>query len=660
MSIVRMKRIKIIAMTRDRPALFEGLMRLGTVEITEATEHLKEQEWADVTAPEESETAEVKAQAAEINAALDTLNQYVPEKRSIFAPRPTISIDDLFDTHSIQAALDAAGEINEIARKIPEGHAEENRLNSRRAALEPWKNFELPLDISSTKDTSVILGVCPTAVPVERLQGSLEKGAPMSELFLISSDREYNYLLFICYKTDIDAAMDILKRAGFSRASFKHSEGTASQIIKTIDDELENIRSERENLIQKIKSHADSRETLFFTADRLDQRFAAEQARERIIATDKTFLLEGWTIGSEVENLAELLDGYDCWYELTEPDENDEVPIKLQSNKFTEPFNMVTEMFSLPQYTNIDPNPVMGPFFAMFFGIMYGGVAYGIILLILGSVITAKYKLRGVLGQMFRLMKIVGVTTILFGFVYGSFFGDSISTVAKTFFGMPETYEFKIHIGGVPVFGALDLLADPITALILACSIGAIQIVTGMGIKAYILCRDGRPLDALMDVGCWWVTFAGIALFVLGHGYIVLVCGIAALILTQGRRKKNIAGKITGGLSSLYSIIQYVSDILSYSRLMALALASSVIAIVFNLLASLAGGPSFLGVIVFILVFLLGHVFNMGVNIISTYVHGARLQYLEYFNRFYVGGGEPFQPLTVNTRFTDIIIKEEK
>ena len=658
MSIVKMKRLKLIAMASDRMILFEELMRLGTVEITETAELLKEPEWAEIASRDVSKVSKLRARVSEIDEALDTLDKYVPEKRSIFTPRPEMKLNELFDIHVIMAAIKAAKEINNLAEKITHNHAEESGLNNKCASLTPWQGLDLPLDAATCREAVVIQGVCPASTPLENLTMTLEEKAPLSELFSINTDKEQHYLLLICHKSEYDAAMGALRHAGFSRVVFKDVSGTASECIENADRERKKILSEREGLTQKIILHTDSREVLRRGADRIGQELIKEQARDSLLATRETFLLEGWTPAVELKTLDRLLKKYDCWYELKDPQPGDNVPVKLHNSKVIEPFNMVTEMYGFPQYTNIDPNPLIAPFFAMFFGIMYGDVGYGLILLSAGIAVTARVKLKGALGQMFRLMRICGITTILFGIAYGSFFGDAIPAIAKTFFGMPETYELKMSIGGVPVFGMIDLLEDPLTALIIALGIGALHMLTGMAVKAYLLIRDGRPLDALMDIGSWWLTFAGIGVFATGHGPTVVCLGVAALILTQGRKSKNIGGKVIGGFGSLYNIIQYMSDVLSYSRLMALALASYVIAMVFNILASLVGGTSFFGVILFVFVFLFGHAFNMGVNLISTYVHGARLQYLEYFNRFYVGGGSPFKPFTVKTRFIDII-KEE-
>lgn len=196
-------------------------------------------------------------------------------------------------------------------------------------------------------------------------------------------------------------------------------------------------------------------------------------------------------------------------------------------------------------------------------------------------------------------------------------------------------------------------LEDPLLVLIGALAIGFIQIIVGMAISAYMKIRDGHPLDALMDEGSWWLLFAGIAVLALGGTYWIALAGVLALVLTQGRSKPTLVGKIVGGLASLYDITGYFGDILSYSRLMALMLAGGVIATVVNMLGALPGSLVF-----YLIIFLVGHVFNMGINIIGTYVHASRLQYLEYFGKFYKDGGKPFKPLALKTKYVDII-KEE-
>lgn len=195
------------------------------------------------------------------------------------------------------------------------------------------------------------------------------------------------------------------------------------------------------------------------------------------------------------------------------------------------------------------------------------------------------------------------------------------------------------------------------TALLAAVCIGVVHLLTGQIIHIYMGFRDGEGVDALLDVVPWWIVFAGIALLALGMGPVVLIIGVLSLVLTQGRHEKTLFKKLFGGLRSLYDTTSWLSDILSYSRLMALMLATSVIAQVFNTLGTL-GGRTVFGVILFVVVFLIGHVFNIGVNLIGTYVHAARLQYLEFFSKFYKEGGIPFRPLKYDTKYVDI--EEEK
>ena len=332
---------------------------------------------------------------------------------------------------------------------------------------------------------------------------------------------------------------------------------------------------------------------------------------------------------------------YGCAYELSDPTPEDTVPIKLKSNPLTSPLNMVTEMYSLPSYDGIDPNPLIMPFFTVFFGIMYNDAGYGLVLIAFSLFIRAKVKLRGALKYMMSLMTLCGITSVVVGLLTGSFFGDAIPTIAGIY-GREITLPY--------VFSPLE---DPLLVLIGALIIGGIQIITGMIISAYMKIRDGHPLDALMDEGSWWLLFAGIAVLATGGTYWVAIAGVVALVLTQGRSKPKLIGKLISGLASLYDITGYFGDILSYSRLMALMLAGGVIATVVNMLGSLPGS-----IVFYLIIFLVGHLFNMGINIIGTYVHASRLQYLEYFGKFYREGGKPFRPLTLKTKYVDII-KEE-
>ncbi|MBR5741887.1 MAG: V-type ATP synthase subunit I, partial [Firmicutes bacterium] len=241
-------------------------------------------------------------------------------------------------------------------------------------------------------------------------------------------------------------------------------------------------------------------------------------------------------------------------------------------------------------------------------------------------------------GQMFGLMIWGGISTFVFGALTGGFMGDFIPQFAKIAFGK--------DIALPALFSPLDSIT---TILIGSMALGVVQIVTGMAISVVLKCKKGQFLDAFFGEITWWVVFAGLALMVLKVTPYVLYAGIALVVigpLVQGKG----FGKITGIFSSIYSnVTGYFGDILSYSRLMALMLSGCVIAQVFNTLAALFGS-----VIPFVIVALIGNLFNMALNILGCFVHDLRLQCLEFFNKFYEDGGKPFEPLENRTKYVDI------
>ena len=286
---------------------------------------------------------------------------------------------------------------------------------------------------------------------------------------------------------------------------FSSLKGAAEENIEEIERQLASIKREISAETDKIKELSHHRGDIELCIDSLNQELSKIDTAQRLLGTESVFYLEGWVTAPEEKRVADLLLKYTCAFEFTDPaaEEYADVPIKLKNNKLTEPLTMVTEMYSLPAYEGIDPNPLIMPFFSIFFGIMYGDMGYGIVLLILGILAKTKLKPRGVLNYMTGLLIICGVTTILAGAAFGSFFGNAIPIVTEML-GLGEKDPLL-------ALRLIDPMTDPLKLLVGSLIIGAIQIIVGMAIKAYMLIRDGKPLDALFDVGSWWLLFAGIA-----------------------------------------------------------------------------------------------------------------------------------------------------
>ncbi len=651
MAIVKMKFLRLFAMSADREELLRQLQNLGCVQIDEPTDKLADPEWAAlVTRTESSALAEKKEMRALAFASLAALNKYAPVKKKLLAPRPEVTAEQLFSEEVRFSAMEAAKAIAQQERQISAIYAEQSKLKTQILALSPWIELDVPLETVSTREVSVLFGSIGAMASLDAVRQELAAATELAELVPAGKDREQQYLLFVCYKNAEEAALEVLKQYGFSRAALRGWTGTAAENTKRLETELVKLEHQLEEVKSAIASFGGIREKLKLCIDRLDQEIFREDAKTRLLSTQATFFLDGWVPASDVAQLKSVLYGFVCAWEAVEPEREEypKVPVKLKNNALTRPMNMITEMYSLPSYDGIDPNPLIMPFFVLFFGIMYADLGYGLVLLILSIIVRTKAKPKGTIGYMFGIMTMVGISTAVVGFFTGGFFGDAIATVAGLLGKPTPNLSFLTN----PV---VSVTKEPLNVLIICVCIGSVQIITGMAIKAYLLIRDGHVFDAIFDVGSWWVVFAGIAVGVLKGTWIVAIIGTAMLVLTQGRSSPSIPGKIVGGLGSLYNITGYFGDVLSYSRLMVMMLAGSVIGGIFNLLGAIPGN-----IFIFIPIFLIGHVFNMGLNIIGTFVHTTRLQYLEFFGKFYMEGGKPFRPLQINTKYVDIVKEEVK
>ena len=640
MGIVKMKRLRVIALSQDQAAIFQQLLRLGCVELTETESRLSDPAWAALLRHQETDRAALSLRLQQLQGALTALRQHAPEKGGLLIRRRDVTERELFDDETRDRALALAADIDARQHTIARSYSEEGRLIARRASLVPWAELDLPLSLHGTDCTAVILGVCPTTGAVlEELQAALAAEAPLASLVQVSCDREQRCLVLICHRAEMEATQKALRPFAFSRVSFQETDGTAAQAIAAIDQALEGLAREREAAIAAIAAQAGCRPILQLCLDRLQQELAKEQARDRLLTDGTIFFLEGWATAPELDALAAVLGRYACAWEAVDPEEGDTVPTLLRDPRWIRPIHMVTEMYSLPAYRGIDPDPLIFWPYVLFFGFMFADVAYGLIILAVCAHFARRYRPKGTLGQLFGLGQYLGISTAAFGLLTGGFFGDAVTQFSAAFLGRE-----------VSLPSLIDPLKEPMTVLTIAIVAGCIHMLFGQCIHIYMRARDGNLWDGLLDVVPWWILFLGIGLLAktgLSYGAIL---GVAVLIGTQGRHKKGVLRKLLGGIASLYDVTSWLGDILSYSRLMALMLATSVIAQVMNILGTLPGNA-----IAFFVIFAVGHTFNIGVNLIGTYVHAARLQYLEFFSKFYLEGGVPFRPLCYATKYVDLI-----
>ena len=651
MSIVKMKRIRLIALAAERDALLSSLLHVGCVEISEPSDYLADEDHASLLQRDTTDLARVKGDLTQLTSALQVLGKYAPQKEGMFAPRRTVTEQELLDPDMMALSLAKAQRINDHAKNIGQLTARQTRLNAELLALRPWESLELPLNDKGTKQVSILLGTVPSTVDVALLGGTLAENVEASELTLLSSDREQHYLEILVHRAQEQEALETLRTFGFSFSQLRDLSGTVAENIRRVKDTLEKTEREREQEIATLSAMGADTAQLKLCYDCVQQIVAKENTKEKLLTGGAILYLDGWVDEPNVTAVEKVLADFDCAYELTDPtpEEYPRVPIKLKNNALTRPLNMVTEMYSLPAYDGVDPNPLMAPFFVLFFGMMMADMAYGLIMIIGGWFILNKMKAKGTMAHIGGLGYLCGFSTLVFGALTGGFFGDFIPQLIKLF--NPES-TFALPALFTP-------LTDTIAILIGSLILGFLQIITGMAISVVRKVKSGNFIDALFDEISWWIVLVGAALAIFGIGNIagvpvLLVIG-GLMLAIGGTREAKGFGKVTKLVGIVYNGVSgFFSDTFSYARLMALMLAGSVVASVFNTLGAVTGN-----VILFVIISLIGNTLNLVLNLLGCYVHDLRLQCLEYFGRFYQEGGKAFNPLKIQTKYVEII-KEEK
>ena len=640
MAIVKMKKLRVIAMADHREELLKGLLKLGCVEISEPDDKLADPAWTALLKRGTSALAETRTELADVNTALAAIKRYGQVKDGLFIQRKAVSEQEFLSTESAERAKAASQKVGGLLQELSGLQAEETRLLSRQAALRPWIPMDLPLEREGTAHTVFRMGVCPGATDTGAIRTELAAADAAAGLYEINADKQQKYYLLILHRSEEEKVQEILRPFNFSATAFQNVTGTAAENVEELDRKLAENRRRQEAATAAIVQSAEDRDALRMYVDRLNAEASKETGAERLLTDGTIVFFEGWVPAENLQQTERLLEQMGCAWDAADPTEDEipDVPVKLKNNWFTKPLNMVTEMYSLPAYDNVDPNPLMAPFFILFYGIMMADMGYGLLMILAGLIVGKKYRPKGTMGHMFGLMTLCGVSTFIMGAITGGFFGDFLTQVVK------------LTTGGDFALPALFTpLNDTLMILVGAMALGVVQIVTGMAISFVRKVKRGLYLDALFEEVTWWVVFAGIGCMALGVTNLVLYAGIVLILAGPVITGKGF-GKIMGIFGSLYNhVTGYFGDILSYARLMALMLAGSVIAQVFNTLGAIPGN-----IVIFIIISMAGNALNFALNLLGCYVHDLRLQCLEYFGKFYEDGGKPFRPLAMQTKYVDI------
>lgn len=670
MAVLQMQRISIYALRKNRKPILEWIQRCGAVEINDVLEEDSVFRRIDMTAQKTQFEKNIVASKQ----ALDVLHQYMPEKKSLFASlegRKEIPAEqyDAFREKS-DSVLHVVHRLNELSKDIADSQGTIQKLQTQIEALNPWVNLDVSMRIQGTKCTASFVGTLPTAYTEPVLEENLALLVPKVPLHVdvISTSQEQTCIFLLCNRRDAPAVEEALRTLGFAKPA-SPSKTPPAERMQTLQGRIEEQQKAMQEAEEEIKSYAPQRDDLKFMVDYLTMRQEKYEVIGRLMQSRRTFVLTGYIPQRDAGKLAqELEQRFGAAVELENPSEDEDVPVLLKNNKFTEPVEGVLESFSLPGKGEVDPTSVMAVFYYFLFGMMLSDAAYGLLMVIGCGLVLLKFKnMEDGLRKTLRMFFFCGISTTVWGFLFGSFFGDALAVVSRTFFGNEVALQ--------PLW--FEPLKEPMRMLMFALLVGVIHLFTGLAMQLYQLCRQKKYRDALYDVIFWYMLVGGAVVFMLSNQMFVdiaqlsfilpaqvgtvaaIVAGIGAvgIIFTSGRESRNPIKRLLKGLYGLYNVTGYLSDVLSYSRLLALGLATSVIATVINQMGSMGGGGVG-GAIMFILVFLVGHTINLGINLLGAYVHTNRLQFVEFFGKFYEGGGRKFAPFGVHTKYYKI--REEK
>ena len=657
-----MKRLTLAVIRSQKEALLKELIRHGCLEVAEIDGLVKESEIASLVKSEDSDLMKYRQAYSSLQHGIDLLNRYVPKKSPLLSSQPEISSEEFLDETGMWGAVQFARQIEENDGRIKRIFAEESRQRSVIESLKPWADLTMPLNTDGTDYAAVLLGMIPARISLEEVAGAVEKVTDEAQLYSVSDDKSQHYVMLIVLREKASAVQEVLRDFGFTPATVTGMDGSARECIGKAEVALKDLASEKQRLTKAIEAEDVRRDEMKLAADRMGARISMAEAEEKLFGTESVVLLEGWMPAEREEELSRVFEDYTCAYETRDPKEEEypDVPVKLKNNRVTDGLNMVTNMYSLPAYGTVDPNPLMAPFFIVFFGLMFADIGYGILMILAALFALAKIKPQEGSLSFCRLLLWGGIATTIAGFMTGSLFSDApkqIYDVICASKGIEPTWQ------GLPrLFSPTE---DSILVLVGSLILGWLHLNTGMVVSFVQKWKHGNKADAIWEEGSLWVLLIGAVIFALKKLNVLpwipnvvamaaLIIGVVMLLFGAGRNAKGF-GKVTAAFGCIYNTATgWFGDILSYSRIMALMLAGGVVGQVFNTVAIMPaknGGINAVTVIAFVVIFLLGHAMNFGLNLLGCYVHDLRLQCLEFFGKFYQDGGKPFKPLKLSGKY---------
>ena len=645
MAIVDMSKFYLLAFKEKRESLLKELQKFKYVHLVDSENDFSKEDLSAVSRSEELiDIDDYLNKSKYVIERLEKIEDKKPALEALKEGKKHFTYEEIKNRARKFNFSQIYKEISSIIDEIEKKEAENQEILNKVSELLPYKAIDLPLeDLKLTKFSKIYLGTIP-----QRYKENFEELLKENDSVyfnVLHTDKNYAYYLIICHKSDDEDVIDAFRKMGFTLVNFKEK-GTINENINSLRERKSQNLDSIDTLNKELKNYLKYLDDFKIYYEYQSNEKLKVISSEKFLRTKNLDLIEGYVPSKFLKSFEEaiqLICGDDYYLYKKEADRNShEVPIMLKNNKFVGPFEMLTEMYSMPKYNEIDPTPFFAPFYFIFAGIMIGDLGYGLLVFIASLLALKFFNLDKATKRFMTFFNYLSISAMIFGLVFGSFFG-----------------------GIIPLPTLINPAEDIMEMLMLSLLLGGVHIFFALGIKAYMDIRDNKPKDAFYDVGLWYMALIGAIGFGLSKAvsmnpivvkilFYAMIIAMVGIVLTGGRSEKTTLAKFGWGVYALYGISSYIGDFVSYLRLMALVLSGSFIGLAVNMIAGMLFGSSIIGKLFAIVIFLVFQAFNCFLCYLSAYVHTARLTYVEMFNKFYEGGGVPFKKMVEDSKYFNI------
>ena len=655
MAIVKMSKFDLVVFAEQRAKVLKKLQKFKEVNFVDIELHDENGELSKDTVEgvtkyvNNEELTHIDERLYQLSNAISLIKKYDERKtrlRDVIHGNENYTFDELAKKALTYDWKKVSSELNKIGTQYSQIKSEISKKYMRYDEIDLWERLDVnPKELKNLKKVNTFLGTVPIKLKGTFIDGISELDKTYYEELKIVKDEVYYLVISSIDESEKEKLAEVFRNSSFTVENLD-IDAVPQDYKNGLQKEISELKKEKRRLKAQIKTYSEDLTDLQAVYEYMQNKKLRIVESEKLAQTENTILIKGWIPTEKVTEFEKVIKdeaGDNYYLTFTDADRDDAtVPIKLKNGKVASTFENLTGMYAYPRYNEIDPTPLFTPFYILFFGMMGADVGYGLVLLLATMFVLKVVNLSSQMRKSVKFFFYLSFSVIFWGLLYGSYFGATIP-------GMWRLVD--------PASQYNDLLIGSIV-------FGVVHIFVGLAIKAYMLIRDGKSLEAVYDVLFWYMALIGGMLFLIfklmnlsavvaNVSMWVMIAGMAGIVLTGGREAKGVGAKLGGGLYSLYGISSYVGDFVSYSRLMALGLSGGFIASAINMIAGMIGGNWF-GMIFIPLILIAGHLFNMFLSFLGAYVHTSRLMYVEYFGKFYEGGGKPFKDFRTENKYINL------